>query len=68
MTGWKKSQENTHITKSIKLEKIEKQRNSKNALENFNPLVSKKADIIELDGIYTYVKKEKSSNRMDYLF
>ena len=37
-------------------------------LENFNPLVSKKADIIELDGIYTYVKKEKSSNRMDYLF
>lgn len=28
-------------------------------LENFNPLVSDKADIIELDEIYTYVKKRK---------
>ena len=27
-------------------------------LENFNPLVSEKADIIELDEIYTYVKKK----------
>lgn len=29
-------------------------------LENFNPLVSDKADIIELDEIYTYVKKRKN--------
>ena len=28
-------------------------------LESFNPLVSDKADIIELDEIYTYVKKRK---------
>ena len=28
-------------------------------LANFNPLVSDKADIIELDEIYTYVKKRK---------
>ena len=28
-------------------------------LENFNPLASEKADIIELDEIYTYVKKRK---------
>ena len=28
-------------------------------LQNFNPLVSDKADIIELDEIYTYVKKRK---------
>ncbi len=28
-------------------------------LENFDPLVSDKADIIELDEIYTYVKKRK---------
>ena len=28
-------------------------------LANFNPLVSEKADIIELDEIYTYVKKRK---------
>ena len=27
--------------------------------EDFNPLVSEKADIIELDEIYTYVKKRK---------
>ncbi len=33
-------------------------------LENVNPLASEKADNIELDEIYTYVKK--SSNRMDY--
>ena len=37
-------------------------------LDDFNPLVSEKADIIELDEIYTYVKKEKQSNRMDCLF
>ena len=29
-------------------------------LEKFNPLVSEKADIIELDEIYTYVKKRKN--------
>lgn len=28
-------------------------------LENFNPLNTDKADIIELDEIYTYVKKRK---------
>lgn len=28
-------------------------------LENFDPLTSEKADIIELDEIYTYVKKRK---------
>ncbi len=28
-------------------------------LNDFNPLVSEKADIIELDEIYTYVKKRK---------
>ena len=29
-------------------------------LKDFNPLVSEKADIIELDEIYTYVKKRKT--------
>ncbi len=28
-------------------------------LQNFNPLVSDKADVIELDEIYTYVKKRE---------
>ena len=37
-------------------------------LENFNPLASEKADIIELDEIYTYVKKEKSYFSIKILF
>ena len=28
-------------------------------LQNFNPLVTDKADVIELDEIYTYVKKRE---------
>ena len=37
-------------------------------LKKFEPNYSQKTDIIELDEIYTYVKKTKKSNRMDCLF
>ena len=37
-------------------------------LKKFVPNYSQKTDIIELDEIYTYVKKTKKSNRMDCLF
>ncbi len=35
MTGWKKSQENTHITKSIKLEKMEKAEELQECIRKF---------------------------------
>ena len=36
-------------------------------LDESNPNYSEKADIIELDEIYTYIKKTKQSNSMDGL-
>ena len=54
----------TTITNWVKKakEKLDKK------LKKFVPNYSQKTDIIELDEIYTYVKKTKKSNRMDCLF